>query len=87
MKSDFDINKHLEEISQFTPMKYLEAELDKHDGFAVMAMSTTGLNSDTGFNKHTPIKVTVQEYAYDTDSGRYVEEFCFSRLMECSREA
>ena len=87
MKGKFDVNDHLMKNKIRLPINYIEEMVEQKAGFAVIAMSSTGLNNDETIPIHMPIRATIQEFKYDENSKTYVENGCFDRFIKCSKEA
>lgn len=62
-------------------LKKLEETMKEHKPFAIMAMSTSGIDSEA-----EPIRAVVQEYTYDEELHRYQQGMSFDRMVQCSPE-
>lgn len=64
----------------------LEETLKSHEPYAVINVSTTGLdNSD--FDKHMPTRVCVQEYVWNDEIKQYENGLTFDKMVKCGEEA
>ena len=73
----------------YTPIQLLalEEQLKAHKPYAALAISTTGLNT-AEFKEHSPIRVVMQQYAYNNDTMEYEPtDFRFDKEVACSRLA
>lgn len=64
----------------------LEETLKDHEPYAVINVSTTGLDNSE-FDKHSPTRVCVQEYVWNESSKRYDEGLSFDKTVKCNDEA
>lgn len=64
----------------------LEETLKKHEPYAVINVSTTGLDNSE-FDKHSPTRVCVQEYVWDDKTKKYEEGLAFDKMVKCGDEA
>lgn len=71
-----------------TNITLLEDTLKKHEPYAVLAVSTTGLNNKD-FNEHCPTRVVLEEYEYNAELQNYVKNPALSMDMQvmASQEA
>ena len=96
-KSDEPIEETKKEVNpevkgRFTPNKnlmMLESALQEHQPYAMLNVSTTGLDGygKDAFKGHEPTRVVVQEYIYDEQLRKYQESRTFDEIMKCSPEA
>lgn len=64
----------------------LEETLKKHEPYAVINVSTTGLDNSE-FDKHSPTRVCVQEYIWNEKTKKYEEGLAFDKMVKCGDEA
>ena len=86
MKGTFDIATHITKMNTYLPINFVEDKTKTKAGYAVLALSSTGLNSQL-VRIHDPIRITIQEFVYDSAQNKYVEGGCFDRFIKCSKQA
>lgn len=87
MKGKFDKNEYLKQNNCYQNLEKIEKTIQERQPYAVIAISTTGLDDYKGFKDHEPIRVTVQEYEFDTKIQQYKEGFIYDRLIQCNQNA
>lgn len=77
MKSDFHVDKNLMQ---------LEEVLSAKDPYAILVVSTTGLdNKDC--DKHSPTRVQLVQYEFDDELKQYGQSITFNKLVAADIEA
>ena len=77
MKSDFHVDKNLMQLSEV-----LEAKAP----YAVLVVSTTGLDTKD-FDKHSPTRVQLVEYEFDSEIQQYTASISFNKIVAADIEA
>ena len=62
-------------------LKKLEETMKEHKPFAVMAMSTSGVDAEA-----EPIRAVVQEYVFNDELKTYEKGIGFDEMVKCSQE-
>lgn len=78
MKDDFGVDINL---------MALKNTLETQDPYAVLVVSTTGINSKSGFDKHSPTRVQVTEFEFDDEMKQYAPTVTFDKLVAADIEA
>lgn len=77
MKSDFHVNKNLMQLNEV---------LSEHEPYAVLVVSTTGMdNKDC--DKHSPTRVQLVQFEFDSELKQYTESISFNKLVAADIEA
>lgn len=77
MKDNFHVDKSLMQLSEV---------LSEHDPYAVLVVSTTGLdNKDC--DKHSPTRVQLVQFEFDNELKQYTESISFNKLVAADIEA
>lgn len=76
MKGSFKVYPYLME---------LEDAIKERENFAFLVVSTTGIDNSS-CDAHTPTRVCLKEYEFDSVVGAYKEALVFDELVKCSDE-
>ena len=77
MKSDFHVDKNLMQLAE---------TLEAKEPYAVLVVSTTGLNNKD-FDKHSPTRVQLMEYEFDSEIQQYTTSIAFNKIVAADIEA
>lgn len=62
-------------------LKQLEETMKAHESFAIMAMSSSGIDANA-----EAIRAVIQEYSFNDELKRYEPSLTFDRMVKCSQE-
>jgi len=65
----------------------LKNTLETQDPYAVLVVSTTGINSKSGFDKHSPTRVQVTEFEFDDEMKQYAPTLHEQSRDHCRKRA
>lgn len=69
-----------------TQLTQLEETMRQREAYAVLAVSTTGLD-DNDFNEHSPIRVVLKSFEFDNQTGAYQPAVTFDRMVQAPQNA
>lgn len=69
-----------------TQLTQLEETMRQQEAYAVLVVSTTGLD-DNDFNEHSPIRVVLKSFEFDNQTGAYQPAVTFDRMVQAPQTA
>lgn len=68
-------------------LKQLESTLKEHEPYAVLVVSTTGIDKENEFEGHFPTRVVMKQFEFDDETKSYQSGFTFDKLVQAPQEA
>lgn len=68
-------------------LKQLENTLKEHEPYAVLIVSTTGIDKEGEFEDNYPTRVVMKQFEFDKQTKSYQSDFTFDKMVEAPEEA